>query len=125
VTNPHSYKVTGWGTEFAFYRDVTEEQAADGFDDLDADEHETLVGTVEVVSGAETVHTSDFDYEPVEFGGGGLVRPLHLKWGWDLELAAEFDPKLLSFDKSRLVYDGVEYEPDWQDTKGEDEAYPV
>lgn len=125
MTNPHSYKVTGWGAEFEFYSGLTLAQVADGFSEFESGESETLVGQVLVVSDEAEVHTASLDHPKPTFPSSGLVRPLTLKWLWELETEGEFDPKLLGFESSLLVYDGCEYEPDETAVKGEDEPYEV
>jgi len=51
-----SYKVVGWGAEFAFYKGLTldelkpnEKEGTDGLEDLEADEYESLVRGIWIV----------------------------------------------------------------------------
>ena len=121
----HSYKVTGGGTESEIYSGLTLSQVEDGFGDLDQDDGEVLIDRVLVVSDAGTVHEGSFDHPEMKWSGEGVVRPLLLKWVWELELESEFDPSKLSFSDSVLVYDGLEYEPEVTETKGEVEPYEI
>ena len=127
-----SYKVVGWGAEFAFYKGLTldelkpnEKEGTDGLEDLKADEYESLVRGIWVIGDEGTAYEAGFEHPEVNYTSEGLVRPSLRKWWWELELAREFDPKLLSFEKSVLTYDGTDYEPKWATTKGEDELYEV
>lgn len=121
----HSYKVTSWGAELEFYSGLTLSQVEDGFGDLDQDDGEVLIDRVLVVSDAGTVHEGFYENPEMKWSGEGVVRPLLLKWVWELELESEFDPSMLSFSDSVLVYDGFEYEPELTVTKGEVEPYEV
>jgi len=127
-----SYKVVGWGAEFGFYKGLTldelkpnEKEGTDGLEDLEADEYESLVRGIWVVGDEGTAYEAGFEHPEVNYTSEGLVRPSLRKWWWELELASEFDPKLLSFENSVLTYDGTDYEPKWATTKGEDELYEV
>lgn len=122
--NKYYYKVTGWGVEFEFYGGVAAAQVED-LDDLEPDANETLVGDVLVVSDAGTVHEGSYEHPEIKWPSEGIVRPLMLKWCWEIELDSEFDPSKLSFSDSVLVYDGVEYEVEETAPKGEDEPYEV
>lgn len=121
----HSYKVAGHGDEYEFYGGVTVSDVEDGFGDLDQDDGEVLIDRVLVVSDAGTVHEGSYENSEMKWSGEGVVRPLLLKWVWELELESEFDPSKLSFSDSVLVYDGFEYEPELTVTKGEVEPYEV
>jgi hypothetical protein len=119
------YKVTGWGAEFEFYSGLTLSQVEDGFGELESDANEIIIADVLVVSDAGTVHEGSFEHPEINWSGNGVVRPLLLKWYWELELDGEFDPSKLGFSDSVLVYDGVEYEAEETAPKGEDEPYEV
>jgi hypothetical protein len=128
----HHYTVTGWGAEFAFYSGLTldelspnEEEGTDGLEDYEPDANKVLVGDVEVVSKGDAIHKVSFDHPDLDWKSTGLVRPLLLKWVWELELDSEFDPSKLSFSDSALVYDGTVFEAEFIETKGEDEPYEV
>ena len=121
----HFYKVTGWGTELEFYSGLSKAEVEDGFSDLDPDNGEVLIGHVLVLSDQITVHEASLEHPEITWGSKGLVRPLLLKWYWEIELDSEFDPKLLSFSDSVLIYGDTEFEADEAVTKGEDEPYEV
>ena len=127
-----SYKVVGWGAEYAFYKGLTldqlkpnEEAGTDGLDDLEADEYQSFVRGIWVVGDAGTAYEAGFEHPDVDYTSEGLVRPSLRKWWWELELDSEFDPKLLSFESSVLTYGGSNYEPKWATTKGADDLYEV
>jgi hypothetical protein len=132
IDSKKSYKVVGWGAEFAFYKGLTldelkpnEKEGTDGLEDLEADEYESLVRGIWVVGDEGTAYEAGFEHPEVNYTSEGLVRPSLRKWWWELELASEFDPKLLSFENSVLTYDGIDYEPKWATTKGGDDTYEV
>ena len=123
----HNCTVTGWGAEFEFYKGLTKADVdeEDGFEDQEPDANQVLVGEVKVVSNGEAIHEASFDPPDLDWKSTGLVRPLLLKWVWELELDSEFDPSKLSFSDSALVYDRTVFEAEYMETKGEDGLYEV
>jgi hypothetical protein len=121
----HCYTVRAWGAELEFYSGLTLSQVKNGFGDLDQDDGEVLIDRVLVVTDAGTVHEGSFEHPEIKWPGVGVVRPLMLKWYWEIELEGEFDPLKLCFSDSVLVYDEDEYEPEETAPKGYDEPYEV